>query len=95
MHAMIRRDAGAAADTEALMRAGRRLTAEMSDVPGFVSHAAFRTEDGVLVSVSICEDAASLDTIGNLLADWLSVNVPEARRRPDIVTGEIIMQRGL
>jgi hypothetical protein len=95
MHAMIRRDTGTASDTEALMRAGRALTAEMSNVPGFVSHAAFITEDGALVSISICEDAAGLEAIGSLLRGWLSVHVPEAGQQPDVVAGEIIMQRGL
>jgi hypothetical protein len=92
---MIRRDAGAAAVPETLMRAGRSLTAEMGNVPGFVSHAAFMTEDGALVSISICEDAAGLEAIGSLLGGWLSVNMPEARQQPDVVAGEIIMQRGL
>lgn len=95
MHAMIRRDAGAGAGAELLMRAGRALTAEMSQVPGFVSHAAFATEDGALVSISICEDAAGLEAIGSMLAGWLSVNMPAARQQPDVVAGEIIMQRGL
>jgi hypothetical protein len=95
MRAMIRRDAGAATVRETLMRAGRALTAEMRDVPGFVSHAAFTTEDGALVSVSICEDAAGLEAVESLLADWLSLNVPAVRQRPEVVTGEIIMQGGL
>ena len=95
MHAMIRRDAGAAPDAEALMRAGRSLTAEMSTVPGFVSHVAFVTADGALVSISICEDAAGLEAIGSLLGGWLLANMPEARQQPDVVAGEIIMQRGL
>lgn len=95
MHAMIRRDAGAVADTEALMRAGRALTAEMGNVPGFVSHAAFTTEDGALVSISICEDAAGLEAIGSLLSGWLLANIPGRPQQPDVVSGEIIMQRGL
>jgi hypothetical protein len=95
MHAMIRRDTGAAADAETLKRAGRSLTAEMSHVPGFISHVAFTTEDGALVSISICEDAAGLEAIGNLLAGWLSANMPDVGQRPDVLAGEIIMQRGL
>jgi hypothetical protein len=81
--------------TETLMRAGRALTAEMRDVPGFVSHAAFTTEDGGLVSISICEDAAGLEAIGSLLAGWLSANMPGVRFQPDVATGEIIVQGGL
>jgi hypothetical protein len=95
MHAMIRRDAGASTDSEALMRAGRALTAEISHVPGFVSHVAFMTDDGALVSISICEDTTGLEAIGSLLTGWLSANLPEARQQPDVVAGEIIMQRGL
>ncbi|MGD9895238.1 MAG: hypothetical protein AB7R89_11750 [Dehalococcoidia bacterium] len=95
MHAMIRRDVGAVADTEALMRSGRSLTAEMSHVPGFVSHVAFIADDGALVSISICEDTTGLETIARLLTGWLSVNLPEARQQPDVLTGQIIMQRGL
>lgn len=95
VHVMIRRDAGAAAVTETLVRAGRALTVEISQVPGFVSHAAFTTDDGALVSISICEDAAGLEAIGSLLTGWLSVNMPEARQQPEVVAGEIIMQRGL
>jgi hypothetical protein len=95
MHAMIRRAAGAAADAKTLMRAGRALTADMSNVPGFVSHAAFIADDGALVSISICEDAAGLEAIGSLLTDWWSLHMPEARQPPEVVTGEIIMQRGL
>jgi hypothetical protein len=94
MHAMIRRDEGAA-ETEALLSAGRALTAEMSHVPGFVSHVAFTTEDGALISISIGEDAAALEAIGNLLAAWLSLHMPAVRQQPDVVAGEIIMQRGL
>jgi len=92
---MIRRDVGAAAVTETLVRAGRALTVQMSQVPGFVSHAAFTTEDGALISISICEDAAALEAIGGLLAGWLSVNMPHARQQPEIVAGELIMQGGL
>ena len=94
MLAMIRRDSGVAADIEALMRAGRSLTAEMSHLPGFVSHVAFIADDGALVSISICEDAAGLEAIGRLIAGWLSVNMPAAQQ-PDVMAGEIIMQRGL
>jgi hypothetical protein len=95
MHAMIRRDVGVAAVPEALMRAGRSLTAEMSNVPGFVSHAAFITEDGALVSISICEHVAGLEAIGSLVSGWLSLHLPETRQPPEVVAGEIIMQRGL
>jgi len=95
MHVMIRRDAGAMADAEALMRSGRSLTAEMSRVPGFVSHVAFMTDDGALVSISICEDTNGLEAIGSLLAGWLSLSMPEVRQQPEVVAGEIIIQRGL
>ena len=67
----------------------------MGNVPGFVSHAAFMTDDGALVSISICEDAAGLEAIGRLMAGWLLANLPEARQQPDVVSGEIVMQRGL
>lgn len=95
MHAMIRRDAGAGAATETLARAGRSLTAEMSHVRGFVSHAAFTTEDGALVSISICEDMMGLEAVGKLLEGWLSLHLPAARQQPDVLAGEIIVQRGL
>jgi hypothetical protein len=95
VHAMIRRDAGAAAVTERLAQAGRVLTVEMSHVPGFVSHAAFTTEDGALVSISICDDAAGLEAVGGLLSRWLAANVPEASLRPEVVAGEIVLQGGL
>lgn len=95
MHAAIRRDEGAAAVAEALVRESRALAATVGAVPGFISHAVIETDDGALVSVCICEDAAGLAALDRLFDEWLAAHLPATPVAPHMTSGEVILQKGL
>jgi hypothetical protein len=96
MHASIRHDLGSGWTVEETVRAGRALTAALGRVPGFISCALVETGDGGLTSICICEDQTGLEEARTLLADWLATAlVPADGSPPRVITGEVIVQKGL
>ncbi len=96
MYAAIRRDIRATRTADDLVRAARALSAAFGQIPGFISWVLLESGDDALVSVSVCEDAAGLDHAGRLLTEWLDgQRVTPADRQPEIITGEVILQKGL
>ena len=96
MNATIRRYAGVTGMTEELALAIRQLASSLSRAPGFVSFVVLEEETGVLATVSIFEDQPSLrDADGQVRASLpytLAALLPD---NPQVITGEIVFQRGM
>ena len=96
LHATICRYDGVTASIEEVMRAGRRLASALSTAPGFVSYAVLDAGDGVLVSVNVFDDRTNLEAahqfIGRCVAEHLTALLP---RSPEVIAGEVIVQRGV
>ncbi len=60
-------------------------------VPGFVSYAAFRTEDGGR-TVTACQDKAGADESSRRAAGWVGENVSVSVDPPDIAEGNTVLQ---
>lgn len=96
MYAAIRHDVDASWTVEETVRAGRSLTAAFGDVAGFISYALLDTGDGGLVSITICEDQAALKEAHQVLNLWLAGHLAPSPGNPaTVITGEVIVQRGL
>ncbi len=96
LHATICRYDSVTASIEEVMQAGRRLASALSTAPGFVSYAVLDAGDGVLVSVTVFDDRADLEAAQPLIvrsvAEHLAALLP---RPPEVIAGEVIVQRGL
>lgn len=96
LYAMIHQDTEAAWSVDERVRTGRALTAALSDVDGFISCALLDTGDGGLVSIAIYEDAAGLEAARQIVDRWAAGHLVSAPRDPAaLITGEVIVQRGL
>lgn len=96
LFAAVRVADGQGSTPEALSRAGHVLAGYLSQLPGFVSFVLVWATDGTVVSVSIHEDAASLAEADREVAAWAGAGSVEARPSlAPVITGEIIVQRGL
>jgi hypothetical protein len=60
-------------------------------VPGFVTYAAFRTNDGG-ATVTVCEDKAGTDESSRRAAGWVQENVTAAVDPPRITEGDTVVQ---
>ena len=63
----------------------------ISGTPGFISYAAFRSEDGG-VTVTSCEDKAGVEESSRRAADWVAENVDASVDPPEIVEGDAFLQ---
>ena len=66
-------------------------TSSVSDVPGFVSYAAFRSDDGVR-TVTACQDKAGTDESSKRAAAWVKENVDASVDPPEITEGSTFIQ---
>jgi hypothetical protein len=96
LHAAICRYDGVTTSVEEVVQAGRRLASALSTAPGFVSYAVLDAGDGVLVSVTVFDDRTSLEVAQPLIVRWvaehLAASLPHS---PQVIAGEVIVQRGL
>ena len=60
-------------------------------VPGFVSYAAFRTDDGGM-TVTVCQDKGGTDESSRRAATWVGENVSTSVDRPGIAEGSTVIQ---
>ena len=63
----------------------------ISGVPGFVSYAAFRTDDGGR-TVTVCDDKDGTDESSKRAANWVGENATSAVDPPEIAEGTTILQ---
>lgn len=83
---------------ETLARDGHALATRLSQQPGFVSYLVVLAADGTVVSIHIHEDAATLADADRLAATWAGTEAIGAAARTErgpVITGEIIVQKGL
>ena len=65
----------------------------ISGVPGFVSYAAFSTDDGGR-TVTVCQDKAGTDESSRRAAEWVKENVSATVDPPAITEGNTVLQFG-
>ena len=63
----------------------------ISDVPGFVNYAAFRTPDGG-TAVTVCQDKEGADASTRVAAKWVLENVSTTPPVPHIEEGNTVAQ---
>ena len=90
---MIRSYSGQGA-TELFDLLGRReedVRELIGGVPGFVTYAAFRTDQGG-ATVTICQDKAGTDESSRRAAGWVQENATTAVDPPTITEGSTVIQ---
>jgi len=93
MYVVIRRytGQGAAKLFDLLEQSEEDVKELISGVPGFVSYAAFRTDDGGR-TVTACEDKAGTDESSKRAAAWVEENVTGSVDPPEISEGNTVLQ---
>jgi hypothetical protein len=92
MHAVIRSYSGQGA-AELFDLLGQReedVRTLLTGVPGFVSYAAFQTNDGG-AAVTICQDKTGTDETSRRAAEWVKQNVSTAVDPPTITEGSTVL----
>ena len=92
MHAVVRTYSGQGA-SELFDLLGQReedVQALISGVPGFVSYAAVRSDDGG-VTVTVCEDKAGADESSRRAAEWVKENLGATANPPAITQGDTVL----
>ena len=95
MYAVVRTYAGQGA-AELFDLLGQReedVKALISGVPGFISYAAVRSDDGG-VTVTVCEDKAGTDESSRRAAEWVKENLGATINPPAISEGDAVLQFG-
>jgi hypothetical protein len=96
LHATICRYEGVTGPIDAVMLAGRQLASVVSQVPGFVSYALLDAGDGALVSINVFEDRIELEAADQLVGSWVAEHLAlPLTQQPEMITGEVIVQRGM
>jgi hypothetical protein len=97
LYATIGRYDGVTASVAAVvMPAGRQLASVLSQTPGFVSYAVLAAGDGVLVAVTVYDNPTDLAVADQFIGRWVAEHLPAVLPRPPaVITGEVIVQRGM
>jgi quinol monooxygenase YgiN len=96
LHATICRYAGVAGSIDEVMDAGRQLASALSQEPGFVVYALLDAGDAVLVSITVFEDRTELEAADQLVGSWVAQHLAASLPHlPEVVGGEVIVQRGM
>ncbi|MGN6563056.1 MAG: hypothetical protein ACTHMU_10390 [Thermomicrobiales bacterium] len=96
MYATVCRHAGVAATSDDRALAGRALANHLGALPGFIAYVLLEQLDGACIGVSIFEDEGSQVAADRLAEAWLAAHTGAPRAvSPDIITGEVIVQKGL
>jgi hypothetical protein len=96
LHATICRYDGVTGPIDEVMRAGRQLASALSETPGFVSYAVLDAGDGVLVAVTVFDNPTDLAAADQLIDRWVAEHLAALLPRPpEVIAGEVIVQRGM
>lgn len=96
LHATICRYDGVTGPIDAVMDAGRQLASALTQAPGFVSYALVEAGHGVLVSVTVFDDPTDLAAADQFIVRWVAEQLAAVLSRPpEVITGEVIVQRGM
>jgi hypothetical protein len=96
MHAAICCYENVVGPIDEVTRAGRALTALLSQAPGFISYAVLDSGCAALTSISVFETQAELEQGNRMVARWVAEHLAVALPHPPRITsGEVILQRGI
>ncbi|MGD9890898.1 MAG: hypothetical protein AB7R89_11710 [Dehalococcoidia bacterium] len=96
LYATICRYDGVPTSVDSVAPAGRQLAFALSEAPGFVSYAVLDAGDGVLVSVTVFDDPTGLAAADQFIDRWVAEHLAAVLPRPpEVITGEVIVQRGM
>jgi hypothetical protein len=96
LHATMCRYDGVTGPIDEVVHAGRRLAAELSQAPGFVTYALLDAGHGVIVSINVFEDRTDLDAADRLVGPWTAHQLAALLPHPsEVIAGEVIVQRGM
>jgi hypothetical protein len=96
LYATIGRYDGVTTSLDEVVAVGRQLAFALSEASGFVSYAVLDAGDGVLVSITVFDDPTDLQTAAQLIDRWVAEHLAAVLPRPPaVVTGEVIVQRGM
>jgi hypothetical protein len=68
------------------------VTSLIRGVPGFVSYAAFRGDNGGGMTVTVCQDKAGVDESSRRAAEWIEENLTTPHDPPVITEGSTFLQ---
>lgn len=92
MYAVVRRYTDASALSDALAQRVDEIRSILADVPGFKAYHALRTEHGVLVTMTVCEDQAGTQESSRRAAEWVRGNLAGiSLAPPEITEGEAFL----
>lgn len=67
------------------------VTSLISGVPGFVSYAAFRGDDGGGMTVTVCQDKSGVEESSRRAAEWIKENLTTPYDPPVISEGSTFL----
>jgi hypothetical protein len=92
MYAVVRRYADASALADALVQHLEEVRSILIGVPGFKAYHALRTEDGGVVTMTVCEDQAGTQESSRRAAEWVRGNLTGiSLPPPEITEGEAFL----
>ena len=92
MHVVVRSYSGQGASElfDALAEREQDVKNVISSVPGFISYAAFRSNEGGQ-TVTVCQDKAGTDESSRRAADWVKENLDTTVDPPRITEGSTVV----
>jgi hypothetical protein len=93
MYAVVRSYSGAGASELFDLIAQRQGEVKelIEGVPGFVSYAALRSDDGG-ITMTVCADKAGTDESSRRAADWVKENAGATANPPAVTEGDTVLQ---
>ena len=92
MYAVVRRYTGASELADVLVQHREEVRGILASVPGFKAYHALRTEDGDLVTMTVCEDRAGTRESSRRAAEWVRGNLSGiSLTPPEITEGEAFL----
>lgn len=93
MHAVVRTYSGQGASElfDAIEARDGEVRDIISAVPGFITYAAIRTDDGG-VTMTVCESSEGTDESSRRAAEWVKENLSGSIGAPSIAEGDTVLQ---
>ena len=92
MYAVVRRYTGASELADALVQHLEEVRGILTGVPGFKAYHALRTEDGGVVTMTVCEDRDGTQESSRRAAEWVRANLSGLSiAPPEITEGEAFL----
>ena len=92
MYAVVRRYTGASELADALVQHLDEVRGLLAGVPGFKAYHALRTEDGGVLTMTVCEDRAGTQESSRRAAEWVRGNLAGLSiAPPEIIEGEAFL----